>query len=69
MLTTMKRPQFEADVLTLAEAAKLLKLCEKTTGKLAKSGDLPARRVGNQWRLSRRAVLAHIEGETLPAAE
>ena len=68
-MLAMRRPQVEGDVLTLAEAAKLLKLCEKTAGRLAKSGDLPAKRVGNQWRLSRRAVLAHIEGVALPTAE
>jgi len=57
-----------SDVLTLAEAANLLKVCEKTAGKLAQTGELPARRVGNQWRFSRRAVLAHIEGDSLPPA-
>lgn len=56
------------DVLTLAGAARLLKLCEKTTAKLAQSGELPARRVGVQWRFSRRAVLAYIEGGPVSAA-
>lgn len=64
LMQPRSRPEQDpGDVLTLAEAAKLLKVCEKTTGKLAQTGELPARRVGNQWRFSRRAVLAHLEGE------
>lgn len=66
MLTN--RPPQDGEVLTLTEAAKLLKVCEKTAGKLAQAGELPARRVGVQWRFTRRSVLAYLEGESLPVA-
>ncbi|QDV75701.1 helix-turn-helix domain-containing protein [Botrimarina mediterranea] len=63
MLTQPRsRSEHPSDVLTLSEAAHLLKVCDKTLAGLAKSGDLPARRVGNQWRFSRLAVLAFLEG-------
>jgi excisionase family DNA binding protein len=51
------------DVLDLIGAAKLLRLSDKTTRELAKAGDLPATRLGNQWRFSRRMLLARVRGE------
>lgn len=45
------------DVLTPPEAAALLKISERTLWNLTKAGTVPARRVGVQWRYSRRALL------------
>ncbi len=45
------------DVLTPPEAAALLKISERTLWNLTKAGKVPARRVGVQWRYSRRALL------------
>lgn len=47
----------EPAVLTLAEAAGLLRTDEQTVEALTESGDLPGRRVGGQWRFGREAVL------------
>lgn len=54
----------QPDVLTLAEAAKLLRLSTKTVGKLAAAGKIPGRRLdgaNGRWRFSRRALLTHLE--------
>ncbi len=38
------------EILTTAEAAKLLKVSSSTVQKLARDGSLPAFKVGKQWR-------------------
>jgi len=47
-------------VLTLAEAASLLKLPADTVQARAEAGDLPGRRFGEDWRFSKLAVLAWL---------
>ncbi|HEX3540763.1 MAG TPA: helix-turn-helix domain-containing protein [Acidimicrobiales bacterium] len=49
-------------VLTLAELAALLRIDEATVLARAAQGELPGRRFGLQWRFSRRAVFAWLEG-------
>jgi excisionase family DNA binding protein len=48
------------DVLTLEEAAALLKLPADTVRSRAEEGDLPGRRFGSEWRFARFAVLAWL---------
>ena len=48
------------DVLTLEEAAALLKLPADAVRSRAEEGDLPGRRFGNEWRFARIAVLAWL---------
>jgi excisionase family DNA binding protein len=48
------------DVLTLEEAAALLKLPADTVRSRAEEGDLPGRRFGKEWRFARIAVLAWL---------
>jgi excisionase family DNA binding protein len=48
------------EVLTLEEAAALLKLPADTVRSRAEEGDLPGRRFGKEWRLARIAVLAWL---------
>ena len=43
----------EANMLTIAEVAKYLKLHELTVRRLAREGELPAFKVGRQWRIKR----------------
>jgi excisionase family DNA binding protein len=45
-----------AEVLTLAEAAAYLRLPEADVLRLVDEQDLPARRVGNEWRFLKAAV-------------
>jgi len=47
-------------VLTLAEAADLLQVSEEAVGRLAEQGEIPARRIGDDWRFARAAVLAWL---------
>ena len=39
-------------VMTTAEAAKMLKITERTVREMANRGEIPARQVGRQWRFS-----------------
>lgn len=54
------RPDSVAEVLTLAEAAALLRVDEKAVRDLAARGGIPGRRLGREWRFSRRALLAWL---------
>lgn len=53
----------DQEVLTLEEAAALLRAPTTDVLALVEAGDLPARRMGEQWRLSRSAVLVWLRGE------
>jgi excisionase family DNA binding protein len=46
-----------AEVLTLPEAAELLRVDEAAVVALAESGELPGRKVAGEWRFARAAVL------------
>ncbi len=48
------------EFMTVAEAAALLRIGERTAYKLVRSGRIPAVKVGNQWRIERRAFEAWI---------
>jgi excisionase family DNA binding protein len=45
------------EVMTLAELAQWLEVDEDTVRSLAESGELPGRRLGDEWRFARAAVL------------
>lgn len=47
-------------LLTTEETAELLAVSTKTLGKLARAGDVPAVRVGTQWRFELQDVVAWI---------
>ena len=51
------RPAPEPEVLDAAGAAELLLVGEAAVVELAERGELPARRIGDTWRFSRRALL------------
>ncbi len=53
----------EPEVLSPGEAAALLKVSEDELMVAAQEGQLPGRRVGEQWRFSRSALLAWLRGE------
>jgi excisionase family DNA binding protein len=50
------------EVMTVGEAAALLKLDEQAVIAAAQGGDLPARQIGGHWRFSRSAILAWLAG-------
>jgi excisionase family DNA binding protein len=51
------RPAEQPEVLDAAQLAELLQVVEADVVALAEAGDLPARRIGDEWRFSRAAVL------------
>lgn len=51
-----------ADVMTPGELAALLQVDETTVVALAERGELPGRRVGDEWRFARAAVMAWLAG-------
>jgi excisionase family DNA binding protein len=54
------RPSPAPEVLTLDGAAELLQLEPDAVAELAAAGELPGRRIGDEWRFSRAAVLAWL---------
>jgi excisionase family DNA binding protein len=53
------------EILTLPELAQLLKVAEKTVYTMAQKGELPAFKVGGQWRFRRDDIDAWIERQKL----
>jgi Helix-turn-helix domain len=51
------------EVLTLEQLATLLELDVEVVGALAGRGDIPGRKLGDEWRFSRAAILAWLAGE------
>lgn len=52
----------DIQLLTTAEAARILRLCEATVQKLARTGQLPARKVGRAYRIDVATVQAWLRG-------
>lgn len=50
------------EVLTAEQLADLLQVEAKTVRSLAARGELPGRKLGREWRFSRRAVLDWLAG-------
>jgi excisionase family DNA binding protein len=51
------------EILTLPEVAQLLKVAEKTVYSMAQKGQLPAFKVGGQWRFRRADLDEWIEDQ------
>jgi excisionase family DNA binding protein len=54
------RPADAPAVLTVEETAELLRTEPPVVLELAEAGELPGRRVGDEWRFARAAVLAWL---------
>lgn len=50
----------ERDILNIEEAAELLGVSVKTFNKVLHSEDLPARKIGREWKFSRRALIEWV---------
>lgn len=53
----------DREVLTLDEAARLLRVRTGELERLAGLNQVPARRIGDQWRFNRKALLAWLNGD------
>jgi excisionase family DNA binding protein len=51
------------DVLTIAEAADLLRIPRSSVYKLAQEGRIPAQKVGRHWRFHRATLLKWVAGQ------
>lgn len=51
------------DVLSLDEAAALLRVEPTDVREMAEAGEIPARKLGQQWRFSRTALLTWLRAE------
>ena len=56
-------PSDTPDVLTLSEAADLLRIDSTELDQLALRSEIPARRIGSEWRFNREALLAWVNGD------
>ena len=54
------------ELLTTKEAASVLRVEIDTLRRLAKSGHIPAVKVGGDWRYFKSALLDHLYGRTAP---
>lgn len=52
----------ERGVFSPEEAAAYLKIHPQTVYKLLRSGELPGRKIGQLWRISRQGLAAYLEG-------
>jgi excisionase family DNA binding protein len=53
-------PSEALEVLTAAEVAGLLRTDDEAVEKMAESGELPGRKIGDEWRFARAAILAWL---------
>lgn len=56
------------EILTLPEAATFIRVSPKTLGDLARNGEVPAKKVGREWRFLRSALEAWLIGQDRPAS-
>ena len=59
----MSESSTEIEILTLSEAARLIRVSEKTLGEMARTRRIPSQKVGREWRFSRSALEAWFAGE------
>nr|WP_308628610.1 helix-turn-helix domain-containing protein [uncultured Eisenbergiella sp.] len=57
------------DVLNAEQVAEMLGICTKTVYKLVKRGDLPALKVGRQYRVAKVNVIKYMKMLQLPASD
>ncbi len=56
----MSDANVQRDILTIEEAAELLGVSVKTFNKVLHSQDLPARKIGREWKFSRAALIEWV---------
>lgn len=55
------------DILTVEEAAEVLKIAPEKVLDLLMSADLAGRNIGGSWRTTRRALLSFVDGAPIAA--
>jgi excisionase family DNA binding protein len=59
---TDKNGEVQNDILNIDEAAALLGVSVKTFNKVLHAEDMPARKIGREWKFSRKALIEWVEG-------
>ena len=57
---TEKNGEAPRDILNIDEAAELLGVSLKTFNKVLHSEDMPARKIGREWKFSRKALIEWV---------
>ena len=60
-----KRPGGNDEIMTIQQVARYLSLHELTVRRLAREGELPAFKIGRQWRIKKEILNRWIEEQTL----
>jgi excisionase family DNA binding protein len=55
----------DSEILSVAEAAKLLKVPPKLVVNLLQTNELPGRNIGGEWRTTKRALVSFVDGVPL----
>ena len=58
-----------SEILTLREAAALIRVSERTLGEMARRRRIPSQKVGREWRFLRSALETWLSGETATKGE
>ena len=48
-------------ILSAHEVSKMMRVSIRTVLQMARDGELPAKKVGREWRFSRRALIEYLE--------
>lgn len=59
---TLNKPEYP-EIMNVSEVAELLRVSNQTIYNLVNSGQLPATKVGREWRFSREKILQILAGE------
>jgi excisionase family DNA binding protein len=62
-------PIVGSDVMTLAEAAAFLRVSETDVAQSAEAHEIPARRIGGEWRFWKSAVVEWLAAKTMQPAK
>ncbi len=58
----------DGEILTIGEAAHLMKVAPEVIEELLNANELPGRIVGGEWRTTTRALLSFVDGAPLAGA-
>lgn len=56
-MTGPRPPEPMREILTIDEAAQLLGVSTKTFAKVLREGQIPGRKIGREWKFSKRALI------------
>lgn len=59
-MTGPRQDEPQREILTVDEAAQLLGVSLKTFQKVLREGEVPGRKIGREWKFSRRALIAWV---------